>query len=478
MRSTPNHIRLFSLALLAGVLLAAPSARAQGDPASQGGSAGAGQDAQTPDTTATQNAPGPIGGVEQYQLGAPSLGHSFVVPRLSLQEVYDSNSGYASSTGAAQQDAITSLTGGVNLQLQKRNSSLALDYAAIGLIYDLGTQSNSVAQQFGLTGKYTVRRWNFVFSENLSYLPNTQFGLGGLGYITSGGATALNPAYQSTGTIGTQNVYQLQSSTAVQATYAISARSSLSMSGSAGFLHYFGDDLLLDTRTVTAHVGFDRTVTARDTLNLSYTASIQTYPSDIQGFYSQYIQAGYRRLVTGRLYLSVSGGPVITHFDPQNGQTTVQGSQNTVDMSAAGTLTYLLRRGSINVQYTRQVTGGSGVLVGATSDQVTGNYLQQFGRAWTASFFGSFARNASFQQTAQAGMMPLPATNATFNYWSAGASVSRPIGRYSTIRFSYNAQEQTANTTMCVNGVQCGAISLIQVIGVSFNWTTRPYKLD
>jgi hypothetical protein len=89
---------------------------------------------------------------------------------------------------------------------------------------------------------------------------------------------------------------------------------------------------------------------------------------------------------------------------------------------------------------------------------------------------GGLAHNNSFQQTT-----PTTGTasgfTSSYNYWYAGFSVSRPLGHYSSVRFFYNASKQTGNTTTCVGGT-CAPIALLQVVGVTFNWSTRPYKLD
>src|SRR5271170_1341578 len=109
---TSRHTRNLILALAAacGLSLAAPALRAQQDapPAPAGGQPG---DTPAPPSGGAQNAPGPVGGVQQYQLEGATLGHSFLIPRLSLQEVYDSNAGYAATPGASQADSVTSIFG-------------------------------------------------------------------------------------------------------------------------------------------------------------------------------------------------------------------------------------------------------------------------------------------------------------------------------------------------------------------------------
>jgi len=472
-----SRCRMLSLALVAFAVCTAPGVRAQSTGGGQGEAPAQSADApQTPQ----QNPPGPVGGIEQYRLDGASLGRSNVVGRFSLSELYDTNSGYASTSGASQDDGITTLSAGLSLQWLKRGSTLSLDYTAGGLIYNTGTQANSVTQQLSVADTFTRGRWSLLLAENAAYLPNTQFGLGGLGFISNGptlagtgGPTAFNPNFQASSSIGSLNEYQFTSTTAVQGHYTINARSSLSASGSVGFLHYFGDNNMLDSRDVIVRVGYDRAVTARDTLNVSYIASILSYSSGLQGFYSQYIQLGYQRILTGRLHLYVSAGPVISHFSASDGQTTVPGGENAVNWSVASVLSYALRKGSVSVSYNRSVTGGSGLLQGALTDTLNGTFSHTFGRVWSTSFNGGYSRNSSLEQTA-----PMMEVTSVFDYWTAGFSLSRPIGRSGLLSFRYNAQRQTSNTSTCINGQTCGPIALTQTVGVTFNWSTRPHALD
>lgn len=480
-RHTGNLI--LALAAACGLSMAAPAAHAQQD-ASPGPAGGQSGDASAPPNSGGQNAPGPVGGAEQYHLGGVTLGHSFVIPRLSLSELYDSNVGYAATPGASQADEVTSVAGGLTLQWMKRNSTLSLDYSAAGLLYNTQSQSNGVVQQLGLTEKITQGRWNLLLGENFSYLPNSQFGLGGLGLLGGGigigglpgigGTTGFNPFLVPTQTIVSTNVSQFSSATVLQAQYFVNGKSSLSGSGSVGFLHFFGADLL-NSRDITARFGYDRSLTARDTISLSYMASILEYPSGISGFSSHYVQVGYRKILTGRLHLSLSAGPVISHFTPMSGQTTVAGGANLLDWSAFAALDYALRNGGLSVQYNHGIAGGSGFFAGTTADQLNGSFSSHISRVYSASLTGGFARNSSLQQTTQTG----PTNNtSTFDTWTAGFSLSRPIGHYSGLRISYNASRQTGNTTVCANGLACGQIALVQIIGVTFNWSTRPIALE
>ncbi|HTQ87566.1 MAG TPA: hypothetical protein VMI93_15210 [Candidatus Solibacter sp.] len=465
---------ILTFAASCAMLLAVPALRAQQDATPSTGQGG--DQASAP---GGQNAPGPVGGVEAYRFPGSSLGHSFIVPRLSLQEVYDTNAGYSATSSASQGDAITTLTGGVSLQWLKRNSTLSLDYDTAGLIYNTQEQPNGLVQHLGVTEKVTLRRWNLLFGENFSYSPNSIFGLGGLGYLGNttglglGGVTGFNPSQIPTQTIVSPNVSQFSSASAFQAQYFINGSSSVNGSVIVGFLHFF-DDELLNTRTISTRIGYDRSFSPRDTISLSYLATLLDYPSGIPGFTSHYIQLGYRRILTGRLQLTVSAGPSISQFTTMTGQTTVPGGSTVVDFALFSSLDYKLRDGALSAQYTHSVGGGSGYFVGSITDQFTGNFSRHLTRVVSGSLSGGYARNESLQQTSGV----TGNTQSSFNTWFAGGSISRPIGHYSSISFAYNASRQTSNTTMCANMLACGPIALVQVIGVTFNWSTRPFKLE
>jgi hypothetical protein len=463
----------------ASAFLLVSTAAAQQEPAP---SAGQAADSTQQTEAPQQSPPGPVGGVEQYRLEGAGLGRSYYVPRLSVGELYNSNPGYAQTNGASQSDAVTTITGGISLQWLKPSSTLTLDYSSEGLIYDQGTVDNGVIQQLGVKEKIAARRWTILFAENFSYLPSSAFLLGGLGYTGGGypglpgigGGTSLGSTLPPTQTIAAPNVSQLSSTSAFQAQYDLGAGSSLSGSATVGFLHFFGSSLL-DSRDVAGQFGYDKALTRRDTLSFNYTYSRYDYTSGIPGFSSQTIQVGFRRILTGRLHLSVLAGPLIARFSPPAGQTTVPGGSTLVSWSLNSILDYRTRRGSLSLAYNHGTSGGSGYFVGTFTDQVTAALTRTFGRAWSGSVTGGFARNTTLQQTTP-GLATTP--NQVFNTWFGGANLSRTLGRYSSLSFNYNASRQTGTTTMCVNGLACGPIALIQTAGLVLNWSTRPLKFE
>ena len=480
MKATYFRAGLLAIAGTGALLLAAPGAWAQQDATPSAGQGGD-QSSSTPADAGAQSAPGPVGGVEAYRFPGSSPNRSLFVPRFTLQQLYDSNAGYSTSSEGSQADSVTSIGGGFSVQWVGRESTFSLDDFSGGLLYDRGTQPNGVTEQMNATEKVTLRRWNLVIGEQFSYLPNSAFGLGGLGYLgggTSGfsgigGLTGFNPSQIPTQTIGSSNVSQLSSASVFQAQYLINGTSSVNGALTVGFLHFFGSDLV-NSRSINPRFGYDRSLTPRDTLSFSYQATILDYASGISGFTTHYVQIGYRRLLTGRLQASIAAGPSVTHFSPTAVQMSAGGSTNLVSWSLNSSLNYLLHNGSLSATYTHGTAGGSGYLVGSESDQFAGNFAHSISRVWNVYLTGGYSHNGAFSQTTPTGGN----ANAAFNYWYTGFSISHPIGHFSSLSFSYNASRQTANATTCVNSAACGPIALVQVVGVTFNWSTRPYAIE
>jgi hypothetical protein len=495
---TSTHKRI-PMAVLAALLslsggASALSAQQQNDspaPAQQTESSSQTADQQQ-DTNSTPNdsqhrPPGPVGGVEEYRLKGLGLGRSFLIPSLSIRELYDTNTTNAATASTRVADTVTSISGSLSLEWLKRNSALDLDYQTGGFLYNTQTQSNGVVQQLSVTDKFYFRRWNILVGENFSYLPDASIGLGGLangiggglgggGGLpgVGGGVTNWNPFLLPGQSIQSNNIARLVSSSVVQLQYTLGARSSLDGTLSVGFVH-FPDNNLLNSRQISPRIGYNRALTARDTVVLGYTAAIFNFSGGSSGFTSHTIRIGYRRIVTGHLFATVEGGPVISTFGTPVGMTTVPGGTTRISWGFRTKLDYLMRRSSLRVDYGHRLTEGSGLLLGADADTVTVLYVRDLTRVWSGGLTGSFAHNSGLTQT----LGTTAQNNATqFNTWNVGVNVSRPIGRYSRFELRYFVLRQTSNTTVCAGSLTCGAVALGQNISVAFNWSTRPINLE
>jgi hypothetical protein len=116
----------------------------------------------------------------------------------------------------------------------------------------------------------------------------------------------------------------------------------------------------------------------------------------------------------------------------------------------------------------RGLSGGSGVLEGATSNTFSGSAHHQFTRFWSGAISGGYAMNTS--------LVPDGVAATQFNNWFAGANLGRQIGRHLHINFNDGAvmQDSPANCPVA----SCGVTGLQQTFGMTVNWHLLPVALN
>ena len=115
-------------------------------------------------------------------------------------------------------------------------------------------------------------------------------------------------------------------------------------------------------------------MTRRDTIAVIYHFDELRYRSISPTIENHTVQVSYAHRVTGRLAFQAAAGPEIS-FYPNSlvAGGTATDSTSHVSWSMNTTLTYQQKeRTSLSLTYSHGVTGGSGVFLGAQSDQVIG----------------------------------------------------------------------------------------------------------
>jgi hypothetical protein len=169
----------------------------------------------------------------------------------------------------------------------------------------------------------------------------------------------------------------------------------------------------------------------------------------------------YGRKITGRLAFQVAAGPQEINFTGAD----AVGNFHLWFVSVNSALSYERRRSGLSFSYVRGLNGGSGVLLGATSNTISGTAHYEFTRFWTGSVTGGYALNHSL---AAAG-----AASTQFDNWFIGANLGRRVGPHLQINFNYGATRQN-NPAICPVVGGCGGTGLQQTFGMSVNWHLRP----
>src|SRR5208283_3770402 len=223
---------------------------------------------------------------------------------------------------------------------------------------------------------------------------------------------------------------------APQAVYAASPRGSINFAGVYGILRFVNPGNI-ESDEVTGNIGYNYQLTKKDSIGVAERYSRFSYIGNPQVIGDNVINAVYGRKMTGRLALQIYGGPDFATFAVPVGS-----KSNRVSVSGGTTLTYQFSRSSLSINYTHGLTGGSGSLLGANTDQIQGNLGFGISRVWRGSVNFGFSRNQNLAGSQSQ-------TGSTYDSWFAGGALSRPLGRNVNMSFDYSAQIQTSKLTSC-----------------------------
>jgi hypothetical protein len=424
-------------------------------------------DTNEPDTTTDPNAlrpdDTPLTGVQSPGLGSPEFRHSYWVPGIQVATT--------AQNGGANGDWFdtTYLAGNLSLSEAWSHSHLALNYSGGGYFSTDSNQGNGAYQQVGLVQSFNWQRWQLQFLDQFAYLPTTQFGFGGLSNIgTPGIGGSLSPGLPGIGGnfVPDQSVLlntgpRYSNSFATQATFLLSPRGSITVIGSYGILR-FTDSGNIDNDDEIGSIGYNYAFSRKDTIGLLYRFSGYHFSGNPQAIGDHVINVAYGRKITGRLALALFVGPEITTFRIPIGTQTEQ-----TGVSVGASISYGLKRGGVSLSYNHGTNGGSGILAGASGDNVNANATRQLTRQWNARGNFGYGRTHAFTSNNISG----PA----FNSFYLGAGLDRSLGRNALVSFGYTAYIQNNNQAAC--GGTCGSINTQHQFAIGFQWHTRPFVL-
>jgi hypothetical protein len=411
----------------------------------------------------------PLVGVQNPTLGTPEMRHSYWVPGIE----YTNDVRSSSLNQAANSDWNTTSFVSVDMSLQEAwsHSLLSANYSGGGFFSTDPIRGNGQNYQLATAYEIDQRRWQVLFVDQFSYLPQSAFGFGGTGGLAFPGITGtlavplpgLQSAFVPSQTILTPFGPRSSNASAGQLTYAISRRGSITLAAVYGTLR-FADSGNVNNDTAILNTGYNYAITQKDSVGLVYIFSAYHFPGDPQAIGDHVGQFVYGRKITGRLALKLAGGPEVTRFRVAIGDSTqkIAGSGNAA-------LTYAFARSKVALSYTHGVSGGSGVFTGSTADLVNATWNRQLTRVWNWSVNFGYARNR--QILSAVGLTP-----PSYDTWLVGSGLSRPLGRAATFSLSYQAQVQAKNAAICGNPT-CGTNYTVHEVFATFQWHTRPLVL-
>ncbi len=323
-------------------------------------------------------------------------------------------------------------------------------------------------------------RWHVLLRDDFTASPGAAFtsqGMGGPG-LTSQFSSMLGTSlsglaqqFEPTEFVNTGAVMRYRDSVLGQAEYSFSRRSAFTFSGSYGLLNFSGTGYF-NSQMYDGQVGYDYLLDPADSIailgtygkiDFTGTGTPPTGPSTPASGNSVTDYGGalaFGRKITGRLAFQAAAGPQEITISTAGGTT----NSNVLFVAVNTALTYEWRRSGLSLGYSRALNGGSGVLLGATSNSVSASANEQFTRYWSGSVSGGYSLSKSLP-----GALVTP---TQFDNWFVGANIGRRLGPHAEVNFSYGATMQN-NAVLCPVA-SCGGVGLQQTFGMSVGWHLRP----
>lgn len=480
-----NHKRKIVLGMAFLTALSAASAQARGQQEQDTGEKPkpAGRDyAPLPDLDAQQDSQTdrslsdlqpdrrPLTGIETATLGTPRILHSYWVPGLEYGNTIASNS--PNLVANSGWNSTNYFAGNMSLLEAWGHSLLGVNYSGGGFVSSDSSLGNGQFHQLSTAYHLDLRRWQLLFLEQFSYLPESGFGFGAttaLAIPGIGGSLGVSLPNLQAGYVPNQSILsatgpRYSSVSGAQLTYLLSPRSAITVGAAYGILRFVNGNSLDDDNPILS-AGYSYQITKYDSIGVVYRFAAFQYLANPQAIGDHAAQLAYGRKITGRLSLELFGGPEYSSV-----RVPISGQRSRTVGSGGATLLYGIPRGQLTVSYISGVTGGSGIFTGAVSNVVSANFGHSLTRVWQGGIDCGYARSSALLNTV--GQTPVH-----YNSWYAGAGVSRPFGRDVHLSLGYRAQIEQANQAVC-SGPSCGNSYLQHSIWLSFQWHSRPLVIE
>lgn len=479
---------------------------AQNTPTSEQGS-GNDQNVASPGDQQTQNAPAPafgvdtaipspaenppISGLDQPSLEPEAITRSFLRAGAILSESAGSNIAGMLNSGQHSQDVggATRAMGSLTLHRIKGRYQTDLQYLG-GVVFYQGVSDNpNQLQELGFAQRAAWRTGQLVVRNVFSYLPEGTFGsgsYGGSGALQAGlagvpsagtGGGTLGLGSSAGGIFGAGQLIsvgqepRITNSAVVDLVQGVSPRSSFTLAGSYGLVHFTNDTFgLADSNQATGQAAYDRIINRKDQVALAYAVQEFRFPqAKYAGISSltQTVHFIYGHRVSGRMDFVIGAGPQVSRVEnPTSGSNTY--------LSAGGNLRlrYRLTRTFLQLEYRHSNNNGSGYFLGASSDLATFSASRSLTRVWEGR------ADLGFTHTTRLGTNSNVTPATSDQNFFAGAAAHRHVGRYYRLFISYQYNRVSFNNAICVTATDCGKTSNRQVGAIGFEWYPRPIRLD
>jgi len=391
-------------------------------------------------------------------------------------------------SGPYQADSITRLFGSLDYLRTNGRSQTMIDYRGGGFFFlnsDFPSSSNQV-QQLTAQQHFSWHRTKLSLADSLSNFPGGEFGAGFFG-----GATAYNlglppgslPAggnvsdflgFNTFGGLGHANY--LTNVALADVTQEVTPRSSLTFTGAYAFTDHIGNQDFINSKQASAAASYNYQLTPRSTIggfygyqDIRFIGGDQIMTNTVQGTFQHRISStsGFA-LGGGPEFIRFSGPIVFTIGSIVISFPTVE---HQVGASAYASFYQSIRHSTLSYSYDHQVTSGSGLFAGASSDIAQFSFSRPISRVWAADFEAGFVR-LSTVGNASGGIL-----GNSYSYGFLGAGVQRRFGKSFSFYASYQFNDENFDNSSCGVTFNCTGLVQRHVAVAGISWRSRPVVL-
>ncbi len=381
--------------------------------------------------------------------------------------------------GPGEVTSSTALSGDVAYTAKSSVRPFSLVLAGGVSLPNQSGQNTSTFWNISAAQGLVTRRWVFNISDSFSFLPQSPTtGLSGIpGVGDLGGIPIQGPVEGPAG--GVLSVAGDRLSNSLGGSVERQLSHDTSISGSAGWsiLNFLGDDQngFLNNSSVSGTVALNRRIDARSSVSLDAVYSTFTYSGNTTGvnepdIETRGINVSYQRLLSKTLSMGISAGP---QWVSSSNSLLIPSS---LDVAATGSLTYSRGFTNASLNYSRGVNGGSGVLPGAISDNVSVFVGHTYGRNWVLSFNAAYEHSAGLTLLQQTGAPGIP-VNEVYDTVFGGVQLTRRISEHLSGYASYEAQHQDSNYSNSSLSGQNALNGTSQTFGIGITFSPRSTRL-
>jgi len=453
----------------------------------------------------------PLTGLDVPSLEPHSAPLSYIQPGATISETADSN--VDNTVGATGFNSVSRAMGSLLLNRAWSHYNLALDYIGGFAYYDVGSNRIKTLQQMDFEQKITWKRGQFSVRDSFSYLPDGNFG-GSFGSLGSQGIGSLGSTYGALtqgsilGALG--DAPRLLNISVGEVEQLLTPRSAITATAGYAVLHFYGPDVTTGTPFIgssefSGQVGYNRLLSSKTQVAVAYAYEGFDFTVLDSTFHAQVVQFIYGHQITGRMDFMAGAGPQFTELHlpcsfidvftaPQdcsiNSSGVVVGSipDQRIGLAAQARLHYKFTKSSVEIDYRRTNTQGSGVFAGAETDLVRLSGYRPISRVWGAGVDVGYSRSSRLQPLSQlqldtcggTGQPVCPGTTANvYDTGFAGMFVQRPFGRTLHMFVSYQFNYLNFGQSYCsVLEPTCSHVGHRQVISIGLDWLPRPIRID